>query len=195
MNTDQPQGTRRSRAAMFAALMRDRRVPHGAFRLYHCLYNYLNVRTGECYPGQRTIADEIGCKPASITRWTRELLTTGWLSSVKRRGKGFTTIYTLADEIPNGALQEMPQTALHHEMPIGAQTTPQKGYTVYPIGGDKVTLPKGERVKKKKGSSRSVNAEPKSGQSRPPHSPLRAVRPGQPDFVNSGEPEEEEESE
>lgn len=63
----------------FSDLIADRRVSHGSFRLWHCLYDHLNKKTGRCDPGQRRIVSKIGCDPHSIAGWTAELVKAGWL--------------------------------------------------------------------------------------------------------------------
>lgn len=85
----------RSYLETFAALIRDRRISHGAFRLWHALRDYTD-HTSRCFPGQRRLATDIGCNIHSIKPWTKELVVAGWLKcSGRKPGEGF--IYTLMD--------------------------------------------------------------------------------------------------
>lgn len=94
----------RSRAQVFSALISDGRLSHGAFRLWHALYDHMNSRTGQCNPGQRRLADMIGCDVHSLKRWTGELIDAGWIvveaqkwggPKAWRRGESFR--YTMLD--------------------------------------------------------------------------------------------------
>jgi hypothetical protein len=91
----------RSRAEIFAALIRDERISHGAFRLWHCLRDYVNSKTGESFPGQREIQSCLHCSNDSLKPWTNELITAGWLKTRAAKSaanpKGFRFIYTLLD--------------------------------------------------------------------------------------------------
>src|SRR5664280_1856131 len=78
----------RTPAQGYSAILRDDRVSHGAFRLWHCLADHRNKNTGLCCPGQRTIAAEIGCDIHSLKGWTDELTNSGWLA-VNPLNRGF----------------------------------------------------------------------------------------------------------
>jgi Helix-turn-helix domain len=96
----------RTRAEAFSALIQDQRIGHGAFRLWHCLRDHQNPKSGLCCPGQRRISDQIGCNIHSLKRWTDELVTAGWLVvKVVERGEVFH--YDLLD----GQSQVLPKTA------------------------------------------------------------------------------------
>lgn len=89
-----------SRSKVFPKLMRDIKLSHGAFRLWHCLYDYWNPKSGVCWPGQRTIAEDMGCITHSIKGWTNELVEAGWVSIFQKK-KGGRITYTLLDGAGN----------------------------------------------------------------------------------------------
>lgn len=68
----------RTRGEAFSALLRAG-ISHGAFRVWHCLRDHENRRTGKCCPGYRTLAEEIHCSQHSIKGWLDELKAAGWL--------------------------------------------------------------------------------------------------------------------
>jgi hypothetical protein len=79
----------------FGALIRDHRLSHGAFRLWHALRDYTD-HASKCFPGQRRLAADIGCNLHSLKPWTEELTSAGWLAvSTSGIGEGFT--YTVLD--------------------------------------------------------------------------------------------------
>ena len=88
-------------AVAFSALVLDSRVGHGAFHLWHFLYDHHNHVTGLCYPGHRLIRKEIRCDPHRITKWTDELEASGWLKIDRgasgANNRGFSYHYTLCD--------------------------------------------------------------------------------------------------
>lgn len=84
----------RSYLETFAAIIRDRRVPHGAFRLWHALRDYTD-HASKCFPGQRRLADDIGCDPHRLKLWTSLLITAGWLKVEGGSGRRFD--YTVLD--------------------------------------------------------------------------------------------------
>ena len=80
----------RSHLETFAAIIRDRRLSHGAFRLWHALRDYTD-HASQCFPGQRRLAKDIGCNLHSLKPWTAELMAAGWLKMTKGKpGDGFT---------------------------------------------------------------------------------------------------------
>jgi hypothetical protein len=93
--TEEKQSSPGSRAEAFALLIRDRRISHGAFRLWHALRDYMHSGTGKCFTGQRTLSEDIGCKPHSIRGWVIELVQSGWLS-IECNGKPFPIAELLA---------------------------------------------------------------------------------------------------
>ena len=86
----------RSYLETFAALIRDRRVSHGAFRLWHALRDYTNAAS-KCFPGQDSLAADIACNIHSIKPWTQELVAAGWLKVEGGNGRRFN--YTVLDGI------------------------------------------------------------------------------------------------
>lgn len=85
----------RSYLETFAEIIRDRRVSHGAFRLWHALRDYTD-HASKCFPGQRRLSTDIGCDPHSLRRWTGELIAAAWLKvEGGKPGLGFT--YTVLD--------------------------------------------------------------------------------------------------
>jgi hypothetical protein len=96
----------RSRAEVFKALIYDRRLSLGAFKTWHLLRDYTNPRTGQCFPGRRRLATDLGSNFNSIQRWIGELTDAGWLTSTAK-GSGFSMSYTLLD----GQGQPLPKTA------------------------------------------------------------------------------------
>lgn len=88
----------RAKAEVFTALMKDRRISHGAFRLWHLIYSFSNSRTGMSFPGRRLLQQCLGCCHDSLPRWTQELVTNGWLSLTSKAAKrGHRFIYELRD--------------------------------------------------------------------------------------------------
>jgi hypothetical protein len=78
----------------FAAIIRDRLVSHGAFRLWHALRDYTNAQS-KCFPGQRRLAGDLGCDPHSLKPWTQELIVAHWLKVEGGHGRRFN--YTVMD--------------------------------------------------------------------------------------------------
>jgi hypothetical protein len=70
---------------------------------------------GSCFPGQVTLAEEMGAGERSIRRYMNELTEQGWLA-VKRRGLGRTNVYRLLEWVrPRAAKladQERPKTTV-----------------------------------------------------------------------------------
>ncbi|MEI8290376.1 MAG: helix-turn-helix domain-containing protein [Verrucomicrobiota bacterium] len=79
---------------IFANLIRDGRVSHGAFRLWHALRDYTD-HASKCFPGQRRLAADISCHPTSLKPWTDELIAAGWLKVEGGHGRRFD--YTVLD--------------------------------------------------------------------------------------------------
>jgi hypothetical protein len=101
------QAPRKTIAQIFASLMRGG-LSHGAFHLWHCLYDYSNPKRGyTCFPGVESIAKDIGCRPESLQAWRDELIRCGWLSCSTRKGnrpiadgqrcRGASILYKLLD--------------------------------------------------------------------------------------------------
>jgi hypothetical protein len=121
----------------YGVLVRDKRLSHGAFRVWHCLRDYTD-RASKCFPGQRRVARDIGCDIHSIRKWTAELVAAGWLKVQGGNGRRFD--YTVLDgngqplrkgttptdaERHNGSVVEKHDTTVvenHHE-PLRKGTT------------------------------------------------------------------------
>lgn len=96
------QGGRRSRAKVFSAILHDAKVPHGAYRAWHKIYDHCDPTKGDgiAWPGFRAICDGIGCRPESLTNWIETLIKRRWLKLVKRGGgkkRGSHHVYQLLD--------------------------------------------------------------------------------------------------
>ena len=72
-------------------ILRDAALTDKAVRLYILLLSYA-WREGQCFPGQDTLAQDMGCSPASVIR-TLEELRERKLVTWKRRGQGKTSLY------------------------------------------------------------------------------------------------------
>ena len=78
----------------FAALIRDRKLSHGAFHLWHALRDYTDS-SSRCFPGQRRLMEDLGCNSHSLKPWTDQLIAAGWLK--RSGGKGCSFQYTVLD--------------------------------------------------------------------------------------------------
>ena len=78
---------------VYRRLIHDKRVRHGAFRLWHYLRDRAD-KSGKCWPEQRNIAAELGCKTHSLPGWTSQLVTAGYLS-VEKIGQNHRLEYTI----------------------------------------------------------------------------------------------------
>jgi Helix-turn-helix domain len=132
----------RSSLEIFARLIRDNRISHGAFRLWHCLRDYTD-HASRCFPGQRRLSDDIGCKIHSLKQWTHELVAAGWLE-VESHGPSGGFDYTVLDG--NGQPMRKPEPTvapngnahrcLNRQWGVG-----QTGHGVLPIPATKVSSP------------------------------------------------------
>src|SRR3954463_10341643 len=75
-------------------ILKRKDVSPGAKLTYVALLSYA-WQQGSCYPGQATLADDIGVGQRSVVRYMKELQDSGLLD-VKRRGLGRTNLYTLS---------------------------------------------------------------------------------------------------
>lgn len=66
------------KAQAFERLLRDRRVPHGAFRLFHLVNQHADAQ-GRAWPGRRSMKRIIGGDFTSLQKWVGILVETGWL--------------------------------------------------------------------------------------------------------------------
>ncbi len=68
----------------YKQLVKDKRIPHGAFRLWHLLRDYAGVKMN-CWPGQRRLSHDLGSNYESIAKWRDSLIETGWLRVEKTK--------------------------------------------------------------------------------------------------------------
>ena len=84
------------------AILRRPDVTPGAKLTYMALLSYA-WQKGSCFPGQDTLADDLGVSKRSVVTYLQQLQETGLLH-VKRRALGQTNVYTLP-RFPSGASQ------------------------------------------------------------------------------------------
>ncbi len=82
------------------AILRRPDVTPGAKLTYMALLSYA-WQKGSCFPGQDTLADDLGVSKRSVVTYLQQLQEAGLLH-VKRRGLGQTNVYTLP-RFPSGA--------------------------------------------------------------------------------------------
>ena len=63
----------------YSKLIRDKRISHGAFRVWH-LFRDMTGKNPNCWPSLQTIADTIGCSKPSVTVWLGELTAAGYVA-------------------------------------------------------------------------------------------------------------------
>jgi len=101
------------------ALLRRADVTAGAKITYMALLSYAWGKD-RCFPGQETLANDVGAGRRSVIRYLQELQEVGLLE-IKRRGLGLTNVYVLkkmavTSRSAKMAHQEVP-TSTHPEMP------------------------------------------------------------------------------
>jgi len=69
------------------------KISVGAKMTYAMLLKYA-WQNDHCFPGQETLADDMGAGKRSVVRWIKELETADFLK-VKRRGLGKSNLYEL----------------------------------------------------------------------------------------------------
>lgn len=71
----------------YKALAFDKRISHGAFRLWHVLRDFAGKKL-KCWPGQRRLTQSLGSNFETIGRWRDELIHAGWLkvSNLDKKG-------------------------------------------------------------------------------------------------------------
>ena len=99
------------------AILRRPDVTPGAKLTYMALLSYA-WQKGSCFPGQDTLADDLGVSKRSVVTYLQQLQEAGLLH-VKRRGLGQTNVYTITrwdtSRSANFAHQEV-QKATHQEV-------------------------------------------------------------------------------
>jgi hypothetical protein len=122
---------------VYGRVVRDKRLKHGAVRLWHLLLDHMNKREGRAWPAQRTIVREIGCDPGSLKRWTSQLIAGGYLT-VEKVGQNHHLVYRFPHWHGNrlgGKGKQQPRAvakpnAAHQGKPTGAMVknpTPRDG--------------------------------------------------------------------
>lgn len=119
--------TTKSANAVYGRLVRDERISHGAFRLWHLLRSYADQR-GNAWPRQETIAAQMHCKKESIRGWLDQLISGGYLTT-RTAGKNHHFVYTLRfGGPPNGTAKDFSRS------PSGSFAVPLSGLRGPPNG-------------------------------------------------------------
>jgi hypothetical protein len=130
---------RKERRTYYGLLMGDMRISDGAFRLWHCLLDYRNPATGICWPGQRTIQEDIGCKAHSIRAWLVELVQSGWLE-ITCNGEG-----VVIEELQKPQSERLKERKHRLQTPIEGRSNAERfgrRYTYRLLNGSGEPLPK-----------------------------------------------------
>ena len=61
----------------------DKTITHAELRVFSLLCSYAD-KNGECYPSQKTLADQLGIAREGMNRHIKSLEKTGWIKSVQR---------------------------------------------------------------------------------------------------------------
>src|SRR5258707_6135051 len=86
-------------AAFPYLVMRDIRLSIGARLTYAYLLMYA-WQDGSCFPGQETLALEMGISRAQVQRFLYELRDTGWIA-IERKDKRYNNTYIILDKKPS----------------------------------------------------------------------------------------------
>jgi hypothetical protein len=121
----------RETSAVYRRLIHDTRISHGAFRLWHYLRDRKN-QAGKCFPSQRTIAKELGCKTSSLPGWTSELREAGYVSTVSS-GQNHHLVYTVLYGDFCGVMPKWATRGVAHLGDANALSRRPKGQLVSPI--------------------------------------------------------------
>lgn len=89
----------------YSKLIRDKRISHGAFRLWH-LFREMTGKNPCCWPSLQTVCREIGCGKESLLGWIGELQAGGYLK-VEKRTRRTSNRYFLSGSTQNltGSIQ------------------------------------------------------------------------------------------
>lgn len=74
-------------------ILESKEISVGAKLTYAMLLKYAR-EMDNCFPGQKLLAEDIGCSERSIRTWIKELEKVN-LISVKKRGRGWVNLYTV----------------------------------------------------------------------------------------------------
>lgn len=75
------------------------------FKVAFVVMQYVNEKTGECYPSEKTIARKCGLSERHVRRALKRLCTTGWLERTRRPNTS--SIYTPLNNGLNRILDDM----------------------------------------------------------------------------------------
>lgn len=75
--------------------MRERKVSYPVVALYAALESYRNRKTGDCYPGLRTLADDLGIGVSTAHRLIHQLMDAGFVREEKPSNRATFTKYIL----------------------------------------------------------------------------------------------------
>ena len=127
---------------VYRRLLHDKRITHGAFRLWHYLRDMQN-KSGKCWPQQRTIARDLGCKTHSLRDWTESLVSAGYLATEKI-GQNHHLRYTVLFGDGKGAVPEWAtrRTAQNGNAPPA--TCSPKSHPATPQGATPRSAPMGD---------------------------------------------------
>jgi len=100
--------TGRTPPEVYRRLIHEKRITHGAFRLWHYLRDRAN-KSSRCWPGQRTIARDLRCKTHTLENkgkgWIPQLVSAGYLA-VQKIGQSHRLEYQILFGDGHGVLPE-----------------------------------------------------------------------------------------
>ena len=88
-------------AMMYHAMTRDKRISHGAFRLYAHLLEY--AWSGLGWPGMDGMSDALDVHRTTASTWMKELVAAGYVTR-ERKAQGLTSITYIEDPESNAGL-------------------------------------------------------------------------------------------
>ena len=77
-----------AKAQTFTRAAKDRRLSHGAVRLFVVLHSHADSAKGTCFPGHKCLAEEMGCSNRKIRPWVDELVAAGYVTTATRSRGG-----------------------------------------------------------------------------------------------------------
>jgi hypothetical protein len=128
---------------VYRRLIHDKRISHGAFRLWHYLRDRKDA-FGKTWPEQRDIARELRCKTHSLPGWTLQLVQAGYLATEKK-GQNHHLEYTILFGDGKG---DMPEWATRGKVQTGNTRTDSRspnGQVATPIEATPRVAEKGDR--------------------------------------------------
>ena len=109
-------------------IVMNKKLSHGAVRLWSVLGTYADRRTKECWPGRKRLATDLGCSVRMITNYLADLRAAGALEITQR--VDMTNVYKLLTSFP----QVEKHSSLPREVecpPVGKQVA-REGRTIEP---------------------------------------------------------------